>query len=258
MAVQLAVIGALDPCCAPAGTGERAGVVPVPRGARRGHQRCSASSERSAARLSSSAVSWARCCFSSRLTCFSSARACRSRRYRSPCWVLTSSSTSRRSSRSHGFPCIAAGRYCSLPALIAAMISSCVSPNSARAVLSLSVAPLRPHSSPYSSMTGHCLAQRVPASWRFAPLPTAAEGELEQTVADHRDARTGLALVVPGLPAAHQRLAVLGPGEVPPPQDLPEHGVHRVRVGGRQALQRQRRDRLRPQVAAQHVRQLTS
>jgi hypothetical protein len=40
-------------------------------------------------------------------------------------------------------------------ARIAAMISSCVSPNSARAVLSLSVAPLRVHSSPHDSMTGH-------------------------------------------------------------------------------------------------------
>jgi hypothetical protein len=27
-------------------------------------------------------------------------------------------------------------------------------------------------------------------------------------------------------------LAVLGPGEVPPAQDLPEHRVDRVRVGG--------------------------
>ena len=85
---------------------------------------------------------------SSRLTRFSSVRACCYRRYRSPRRVLTRSSTSRRSSRSHGFPCIAACRYWSLPARIAAMISSCVNPNSERAVLSLSVAPLRPHSSP--------------------------------------------------------------------------------------------------------------
>src|SRR5579863_9738297 len=45
----------------------------------------------------------------------------------------------------------------------------------------------------------------------FPPLPTTAGGELEQAVADHREARTGLVLVVPGLPAAHQRLAALCP-----------------------------------------------
>src|ERR1700722_8985024 len=38
------------------------------------------------------------------------------------------------------------------------MISSCVNPNSERAVLSLSVAPLRTHSSPYGSISGHPLA----------------------------------------------------------------------------------------------------
>ena len=42
------------------------------------------------------------------------------------CWVLTSSSTSRRSSRGLGFPCVSADRYWSLPALIAALISSWV------------------------------------------------------------------------------------------------------------------------------------
>jgi hypothetical protein len=74
--------------------------------------------------------------------------------------ALTRSSTSRRSSRSHGFPCIAAGRYWSLPASIAAKISSCVSPHSERAVLSLSVAPLRPHSSALNSIAGHYLPGR--------------------------------------------------------------------------------------------------
>src|SRR5580700_5307005 len=78
-----------------------------------------------------------------------------------------------------------------------------------------------------------------------SPLPRTAGGELEQAVADHRDPRTGFALVVPGLPAAHQRLAVFGPGEVPPAQDLPEHCVDRVWVAGGKALQRQRRDGLR-------------
>jgi hypothetical protein len=58
-------------------------------------------------------------------------------------------------------------------------------------------------------MTGHYLSGRCGQS-AFAPLPTTAGGELEQAVADHRDARTGLVLVVPGLPAAHQRLTVLG------------------------------------------------
>src|SRR5262249_1219035 len=43
---------------------------------------------------------------------------------------------------------------------MAAMISSCVRPNSVRAVLSLSVAPLRPHSSESRSMTGDYLAWR--------------------------------------------------------------------------------------------------
>jgi hypothetical protein len=54
----------------------------------------------------------------------------------------------------------------------------------------------------------------------LAGLPATAEGELQQAVADDRDARTGLAQVVPLFPAVHQRLAMLGPGEVPPPQDL--------------------------------------
>ena len=70
--------------------------------------------------------------------------------------------------------------------------------------------------------------------------PATAEGELEKAITDHRDARPGLAPVVPRLPAAHQRVAVLGPGEVPLAQDLPEHRVHRVRVSGGEALQRQR------------------
>jgi hypothetical protein len=73
----------------------------------------------------------------------------------------------------------------------------------------------------------------------FAPLPTTSGGELHQPGADHRDARTGFLPVVPGLPAAHQRLAVLGPGEVPAAQDLPEHRVHRVRGSSVEALEQQ-------------------
>jgi hypothetical protein len=52
--------------------------------------------------------------------------------------------------------------------------------------------------------------------------------EFAEAVADHGDAGTGLALVVPGLSPAHQSLAVLGPGEVRLAQDLPEHRIDRV------------------------------
>src|SRR6266849_1373562 len=217
---------------------------------RRGHQPCSASSERSAARLSSSAVSWARSCFSSRLTCFSSVRACCSLRYRPPCRVLTRSSTSRRSSRSHGFPCIAAGRYWSLPASIAAKISSCVSPYSERAVLSLSVAPLRPHSSARNSIAGHYLPGRNSARPVFAGLPA---HELAEAGTDHGDAGTGSRSEYQGFSLTQQGLAVLGPGETRLAQDLLEHCVGRLRVGGGQAAKRRRADRLRPQVPAQHL-----
>src|SRR5229473_7517590 len=136
----------------------------------------------------------------------------------------------------------AAGRYCSLPASIAAKISSCVRRYSWRAVLSLSVAPLRPHSRSWRSMSGHYL----PAE------------EFAEAGADHGDAGTGLALVVPGLSPAHQGLAVLGPGEVRLAQDLPEHRIDRVRVGGGQAAERQGPDCLRPQVPAQDVGVLVS
>jgi len=75
-----------------------------------------------------------------------------------------------------------------------------------------------------------------------------AGGELAEAGADHRDARTGFAFVVPGLSPAQERLAVPGPGEVRLAQDLPEHRVHRVGVGGGEAQQRQRRTSLGPEL----------
>jgi hypothetical protein len=81
------------------------------------------------------------------------------------------------STRSHGFPCIAAGRYSSFPASIAAKISSCVSPYSERAVLSLCVAPLRPRSSARNSIAGHYLSGRNCIRPVFAGLPADAVAE---------------------------------------------------------------------------------
>src|SRR5438105_10458034 len=51
-----------------------------------------------------------------------------------------------------GVPYIEPSRYWSVPARIARTISSCVRSNSSRAVLSLSVAPLRCHSESKSSI----------------------------------------------------------------------------------------------------------
>ena len=51
----------------------------------------------------------------------------------------------------------------SLPASIAAMISSCGNPNSERAVLSLSVAPSQPHSSSWNSIAPRYITQNPQA-----------------------------------------------------------------------------------------------
>ena len=57
------------------------------------------------------------------------------------------------------------GPACGLPARIAAMISSCVNPNSVRAVLWLSVAPLRPPSGSGTSGAGLFLVAALSTGW---------------------------------------------------------------------------------------------
>ena len=88
---------------------------------------------------------------------------------------LARSSTSRRSSRSHGFPCIAAGRYCSLPASIAAKISSASGRTPGEPSCRSASRPCVPNSRSWRSMSGDYL----PAD------------EFAEAGADHGDAGTG-------------------------------------------------------------------
>jgi hypothetical protein len=84
--------------------------------------------------------------------------------------------------------------------------------------------------------------QRTPPGdlvWLIAVANEIGPRELAEADADHGAVRTGLLLAVPGLTPTQQSLAVLVPGEMRLAQDLPEHCIERLRVGGGQVAQRQ-------------------